>query len=139
MKIERVVLDSNVLISAALNARGIPRAVIQDVRTRNGILLFSLSTFDELSTRLLRPKFDRYISRDRRKEYISNIEALATWVSITKMPLGCRDPDDDKVLETALRGAADCIVTGDKDLLDMSPFRGISILTPREYLQIFAL
>ena len=48
--------------------------------------------------------------------------------------MGCRDPDDDKVLETALMGDAECVVTGHNDLLVMSPFRGIPILTPAEFL-----
>ncbi len=48
--------------------------------------------------------------------------------------MGCRDPDDDKVLETALMGDAECVVTGDNDLLAMSPFPGIPVLTPAEFL-----
>lgn len=48
---------------------------------------------------------------------------------------GCRDPDDDKLLETAPLGNADCLVTGDGDLLAMSPFHGIPVLTPAEVLE----
>jgi hypothetical protein len=47
----------------------------------------------------------------------------------------CRDPRDDKFLEVAVHGRADVIVTGDRDLLDLNPFRGIEILTPAEYLK----
>ena len=46
------------------------------------------------------------------------------------LKLGCRDPDDDKLLETALMGESDCLVTGDRDLLEMPPFNDIPILTP---------
>lgn len=49
--------------------------------------------------------------------------------------LGCRDPDDDKLLETALMGDADCLVTGDGDLLAMSPFHDIPVLTPADFLE----
>ena len=49
--------------------------------------------------------------------------------------LGCRDPDDDKLLETALMGNADCLVTGDGDLLAMSPIHDIPVLTPAEFLE----
>jgi predicted nucleic acid-binding protein len=45
-----------------------------------------------------------------------------------------RDPKDDKFLEAAVNGRADVIVTGDKDLLDLDPFRGIAIVTPADYL-----
>ena len=48
----------------------------------------------------------------------------------------CRDPDDDKLLELAVNGAADFIVTGDDDLLVMNPFRGIAIVTPAEFLTV---
>jgi predicted nucleic acid-binding protein len=47
----------------------------------------------------------------------------------------CRDPREDKFLEVAVHGRADVIVTGDRDLLDLNPFREIEILTPTEYLK----
>jgi len=47
MKAERVVLDTNVLISAALRPEGPPRAVVGAVWSENGVLLFSDETFDE--------------------------------------------------------------------------------------------
>ena len=50
--------------------------------------------------------------------------------------MGCRDPDDDKFLETALQGGADCLITGDRDLLEMSPFMGIPIVTPAGFLAV---
>ena len=50
--------------------------------------------------------------------------------------MGCRDPGDDMLLETALLGRADCVITGDQDLLVMSPFQGIPILTPAEALRL---
>ncbi|MYF08683.1 MAG: putative toxin-antitoxin system toxin component, PIN family [Rhodospirillaceae bacterium] len=56
-------------------------------------------------------------------------------VAIVGAKLGCRDPDDDKLLETALMGNADCLVTGDGDLLAMSPFHDIPVLTPAEFLE----
>jgi len=45
----------------------------------------------------------------------------------------CRDPDDDQVLATALAGRAVCIVTGDKDLLEVSCFEGVKILAPKQF------
>ena len=47
----------------------------------------------------------------------------------------CRDPEDDKFLDLALSSKADCIVTGDKDLLVLHPFRGILVVTPRGFLE----
>ena len=46
----------------------------------------------------------------------------------------CRDPDDDELLEIAVVGRADCLVTGDQDLLVLDPFQRIPILTPAGFL-----
>ena len=136
MKAERVVLDTNVLISAALRLEGPPRAVVDVVRAENGVLLFSDETFDELRSRLQLPKFDDYVDREGRAVYLAQLEAVAEWVSIAGAKLGCRDPDDDKLLETALMGEADCLITGDRDLLEMSSFHDIPILTPGGFLDL---
>ncbi len=131
---KRVVFDTNVLISAALQPKGPSRSGIEAVAFSGGVILFSQATFDELLTRLNRPRFDAYISREIREVYIRQIEAVSQWIPITGARLGCRDPDDDKVLETALSGGADCLVTGDKDLLVLSKFAGVPILTPSQFL-----
>ena len=137
MRVDRVVLDANVLISAALSPNGAPRAVVEAVRSAGGVLLFSRETFDELRTRFLRPKFDNYVSREGRTVYLAQLETISEWVAISGATLECRDPDDDKLLETALTGKADCLVTGDRDLLVMSPFRQIPILQPVAFLESF--
>ncbi len=134
MSVERAVIDTNVLISAALQASGRPRRVVDAICSGNGTLLFSDETFDELRSRIHRPKFDRYVGREVRQAYLAQLLAVSDWVSITGARLGCRDPYDDKMLETALMGGADCLVTGDHDLLAMSPFRSIPILSPADFL-----
>ena len=133
---ERFVVDTNVLISAALTPSGAPRAVVDTIRDVNGVLLFSDETFHELQTRLRRSRFDRYVSRDARLLFLAQLEAVSEWVSIVGARLGCRDPADDKLLETALLGSADCLITGDGDLLVMSPFHGIPILSPADALRL---
>ena len=136
MTVERFVLDTNVLISAALTPAGRPRAIVDAIRDGHGVLLFSDETFGELRTRLHRSRFDRYVSRDARWLFLAQLEAVSEWVSIVRAKLGCRDPGDDMLLETALLGRADCLITGDQDLLVMSPFHGIPILTPAEALRL---
>ena len=134
MKAERIVLDTNVLINAALRPAGPPRAVVEAMRARVGVLIFSDETFDELRTRLHHRKFDEYVSRQGRSVYLAQLQAVSEWVSIIGAKLDCRDPNDDKLLETALIGETDCIVTGDQDLLVLSPFHDIPILSPADFL-----
>ncbi len=136
MKADRVVLDTNVLISAALTRTGPPRRVVDLVRAENGVLLLSDETFAELRHRILGSKFDRYVGRESRATFVALLAAVAEWVPIAGARLGCRDPTDDKILETALMGRADHLVTGDGDLLAMSPFHGIPIITPARFLAL---
>jgi predicted nucleic acid-binding protein len=57
-------------------------------------------------------------------------------VDVTERVAACRDPKDDKFLELAVSGRASCIVSGDKDLLALHPFRGIAILNPAAFLTV---
>lgn len=66
MRADRVVADTNVLISAVLRPLGLPRAAVDAVRLENGVLLFSAETMAELRTRIFRRKFDRYVGREVR-------------------------------------------------------------------------
>jgi predicted nucleic acid-binding protein len=61
--------------------------------------------------------------------------AAAVPVSITERIVACRDPTDDKFLELAVNGRPDVIVSGDRDLLVLDPFRGIPIITPAVFIQ----
>lgn len=66
---------------------------------------------------------------------ISGLYLSATVVSPTERLTACRDPDDNKILEAAVAGGADYIVSDDKDLRALSPFRGIEIITVRRFLR----
>lgn len=130
---ERLVFDCNVLISAALVGAGTAGKAL-DAAYAGHILLLSQPTFDELVARIARPKFRRYLDDASRIVFLEALSSVAQWVEMEGVALGCRDPDDDKYLETALCGAADAIVTGDRDLLEMHPFDEISIVAPANWL-----
>lgn len=136
MKAERVVVDTNVLISALLQPSGRTAEVLEVIRSSNGLLLFSDETFAELASRLARPKFDRYLVPVLRKQFVADIAAVGEWVAIPGTVRACRDPDDNKFLETAVNGSAACIISGDADLLALDPFEGIPILAPRSFLEL---
>jgi putative PIN family toxin of toxin-antitoxin system len=129
----RFVLDSNVLISAALSAGGTARVAVDRV-CEDDVLLFSDPTWAELASRLGRSKFDRWVSPGARLAFLEALLDFAEWTEISEAAMGCRDPADDKFLETAEEGEAVAIVTGDTDLLALHPWRSIPVLTPADFL-----
>jgi putative PIN family toxin of toxin-antitoxin system len=137
MRVERIVLDTNLLISAALAPQGKPRRVLTWART-NARLIASLPLLKEVRTRLERPKFRKYLSAEDAEGFVLDFAAVCEKAALSGSIRVRRDPDDDMVLETAVAGRADCIVTGDQDLLVLDPFRGIRILTPAAFLEAIA-
>ncbi len=129
----RFVADTNTLISRFLLPTSIPAAAITKA-VSSGVLLFSPDSLDELVRVLERPKFDRYVDRVARRRLIIELAGVSEWVSITESVSACRDPKDDKILEVALNGHADLIITGDRDLLALHPFRSIPIVTPAAFV-----
>jgi putative PIN family toxin of toxin-antitoxin system len=130
---ERVVIDTNVFISGLLSSTSTPARVV-DRAMEHGQLLASTDTLRELMTKLLSPKFDRYISRERRDALLERLAPNVEMVEIVQQVRASRDPKDDKFLEVALNGEADVLVSGDNYLLTLHPFRGTDILTPAAYL-----
>lgn len=131
MKGEGFVLDTNVLISAALSS-GSPPANVTLWVIAHARLIFSEATFEEFRTRLWRPKFDRYVTIERRKQILHDFSAIADWVEPADIPLAqrSRDSDDDKFLDAALSGSARWLVSGDRDLLEMKSLENLTILSP---------
>lgn len=136
MKVNHVVLDTNVLISALLSQQGAARKTLDIVRN-HGTLIFSEETFTELLSRLYRPKFDPYVTDNQRSEYLANLIDMSEWVVIQNDAMGCRDSDDDKFLETALIGDADALINGDSDLLVLQQIGSIPILSVADFLSNF--
>jgi putative PIN family toxin of toxin-antitoxin system len=129
----RVVVDTNVLISAALKHNSPPEAAVRAIHTQH-TLLASGPTSAELREIISRPRLTRHIAADSRIA-ILDLVAAAELVDITERITACRDPKDDKFLELAINGRADVIVTGDADLLALNPFRLIPIETPAAFLR----
>lgn len=133
----RFVLDTNLIVSAALLADSAPRQAFELALNR-GELLLSDAMQIELSEVLMRSKFDRYVAEEKRLRFLVSLLRLATPITVTERIDVCRDPKDNKVLELAISGAAHSIVTGDSDLLVLNPFRGVPILTAAGFLAVFA-
>jgi len=134
-KRKRVVFDTNVVVSALLTKQSVARSCLDKAR-RVGEILLSLEVIEELYDVLGRPALDRYIDEEDRIRFLNLLVKEATLVEIKEHVKECRDPKDDRFLELAVNGKASLIVTGDHDLQVLNPFRKISILSPREFLEM---
>jgi putative PIN family toxin of toxin-antitoxin system len=130
----RIVLDTNALVSRLLIPGSIPGQAVRKA-VEEGEILMSESTLFELADVLGREKFNTYISIQDRKEFLRMLGRIVEMVTILHAVHDCRDDRDNQILEVAVNGQAQVIVTGDEDLLVLNPFRGISILSPVDYLK----
>ncbi|HIK09172.1 MAG TPA: putative toxin-antitoxin system toxin component, PIN family [Oscillatoriaceae cyanobacterium M33_DOE_052] len=135
MKTKRIVIDTNVIVSALIFYKSTTMQSFIEAKEK-GVFLISDNILSELIDVLSRPKFDRYLSREIREDFLASLFTEAEIIKITEKIEVCRDSKDNKFLEVAVNGNATHIITGDGDLLELHPFRGISILTPRQFLEV---
>ena len=129
----RLVVDTNVFVSAVLKENSLPFLVIRWVE-QNGGLLKSHATERELTEVLRRP----YIAAVMAAGFAAGLSALlagSELVAIREQIAACRDPKDDKFLELAVNGGAELIVSGDADLLALNPVRRIPIVSPADFVR----
>jgi uncharacterized protein len=129
----RFVCDVNVIISAVLIPGSKPDRALRKAQDL-GQLLVSESIWLELEQVLARPKFNRYTTPEERNNFLVDLSETVQFIDVTEQINECRDPKDNKYLELSVSGQAECIVTGDDDLLVLNPWRGIEILTVQEFL-----
>ncbi len=137
MKNIKIIFDTNVLFSAALNASTHPAKAL-NWAISHGQLFASQSTLEELANVLTRSKHRTRLPEAQCMAFLQAYAAHVTLVPIVTSVQECRDPKDDQFLSLALNAGADVIVAGDKDLLTMNPWRGVDILQPTPFLERFA-
>ncbi len=124
----RLVLDTNVLIAAALKS-GLARDILEFAPAHEIIILTSEEILSELRRKLL-SKFDK--SETNVDFFISKVrnisEVIETKEKVTAIK---RDQDDNKILECAVAGKAHLIISADQDLINLKKFRGIGIIHPK--------
>jgi uncharacterized protein len=101
-------------------------------------IVVSEATIGELADLLGRDKWDRYVSIEDRQEFIRRLLQICALVPVLSEIDDCRDAADNRFLALALDAGASVIITGDRDLLDLDPWRDIRILTPAEFLEQYA-
>jgi putative PIN family toxin of toxin-antitoxin system len=128
----RIVLDTNVLVSALITKGTPPDLLYQAWDAGTFVLVTSIAQLDELARVLTYKKLRPYITQDEADALLETIDAAALVVEgLPDIDLS-PDPDDNLILATAIAGKADMLVTGDKSgLLELQAVHGIPIVTPK--------
>lgn len=140
----RVVIDTNLLLSTIIAPNNTPDRVFQEWIKESYILLVSQPLLNELEDVTSREKFKKGYSFVKKggAEMLTSLRDGAEVVGTipnNKLLIHSRDPEDDFLLETALGGKADYLITGDEDLLVLNgnPALGnLKIITAKEFLDI---
>jgi uncharacterized protein len=127
----RVVIDTNIWISFLIgkSLTGLSEAII------NGqvLVLFSDDLFCELLEVLKRPKFKKYFSETDIENLVTLLHEKVELIEITYYFKDCRDAKDNFLLDLAVSGDANYLVTGDADLLILNPFQGVEIISYQHF------
>jgi uncharacterized protein len=98
-------------------------------------VLMSYDVLAELSEVIYRKRFDRYVQLSNRELFIAKLITEVEFIEIKEAIAICRDAKDDKFLELVVSGNADFLITGDRDLLVLNPFRDIPIISIQDFLE----
>ena len=135
----KVVLDTNVVVSAYLVPAGKPAEILSLARNGKLHIFLSREIVDEIKQTLLSPKLKK-IHRNTPNQIGLFIRAFSKVATVTpgekSVDFIKDDPDDNKILTCALEGRVDYIVSGDHHLTDLKSFQGISIVNPHTFLQV---
>jgi uncharacterized protein len=132
-KVSRIIIDTNLWISFLITKDFTKLDEI--IFSRQGILVFSQELLDEFLDVAKRPKFRRFFSPSDTEEILETIDEYADFVKVQTIIDVCRDPKDNFLLSLAIDGNADFLLTGDKDLLDLTKFGETAIVTISDFLQ----
>lgn len=134
-KVLSVALDTNIFVSALLGSKNC--LSIYDAFVDGKIeIIISPVLFGELIDVLSRTKFEGIVDVEDTISLTKLLRTDARWVVTREKIKYCRDPKDNIVLECAVAGRADFIISGDPDLLSLKKFRTITVLTPREFVKL---
>jgi hypothetical protein len=127
----RVVIDTNIWISFLIgkSLSGLSKAIISS----QILVLFSDDLFRELIEVLNRPKFKKYFSESAIKDLVTLLYEKVELIDITSHFDDCRDAKDNFLLDLAVSGHANYLVTGDADLLILNPFHGVEIISYQDF------
>lgn len=131
----RLVLDTNMVVSAALKPAGLQRTVLSLALAKPARLYLSAPIFQEYQVVLSRPEFQ--IRKGLRRQLLRFIETSAYWVTPAAHLRVARDPDDDIFLECADAARADYLITGNIRHFPRY-WKRTKVITSREFLDLAA-
>ena len=135
----RIVLDTNVLVSALINPGGSPHELLERWEAGEFTLVTSAEQHAEIQRVLSYKKLERFIRRDQAELLIANLRRQADFAEDLPVVDASEDASDNLILATAIAGKASHVVTGDKvDLLSLRHVQGVSIITVREAIEILS-
>jgi len=132
-KVTRIIIDTNLWISFLITKDFTKLDEI--IFTRKGILVFSQELLDEFLAVARRPKFRRFFSAADIEDILETIDEYADFVKVQSKLEVCRDPKDNFLLSLSIDGQADFLLTGDKDLLDLTKFGETKIISISDFLK----
>ncbi|MDO8428457.1 MAG: putative toxin-antitoxin system toxin component, PIN family [Candidatus Diapherotrites archaeon] len=131
----RVVLDTNIVVSALIEKRGYPAEIFRKLISEEIECFTSQEILDEIEDVFKRTEIVSRTLQADRESILTNFKIYAQWISIkTKVKTVLEDSDDDKFIECALDAKADFIVSGDRHLLKLKEFKGIKIIKAKEFI-----
>jgi len=135
----RAVIDTNILIRALIKPEGTVGPVVRRLSAGDYTLIYSEPMLKELLSKIALPRIrDKYHLTEESVEIVLTVIALRGEFVVPERKVRlCRDPDDDMLIEAALKGNASYVVTGDEDLLVLKKFETVRFLPPRAFLQLF--
>lgn len=131
-----VVIDTNVLISAALLPQS-KTAQVLALAVEHFVIAQNQHTWYELETRIARPKFDRYFGDSGRMEHLVKIAQSMQCFEVAAEVAVSRDPTDDKFIALALDAGASILISGDPHLKDVRMYQGVEIVSPAHFFERF--
>lgn len=132
----KVVLDTNVLISWVFGKGSRINLLVQKILTSHQLFTCD-EILNELKEKLTSPRLQKFIAPEKAQQLVARYTSAATSLKVLNHVQVCRDPDDDIVLALAATAEADCIITGDNDLLILHPYENILIVTPSAFIDKF--
>jgi putative PIN family toxin of toxin-antitoxin system len=134
----RAAVDTSVLVSSLLVPAGVPAQVIRAWRVNRFVLVSSPAILAEARRTLEYPRIRRKypLTDGEVSRFLALVETeaeVARWEPDVS-PARIRDPKDEMVLACALAGSASFLVSSDQDLLTVGEYRGVRIVTPRQFL-----